>query len=219
MNKKFEAISSIFEKKSKGKMNSNNGDQRTYLARYFWSIVVLISLIFLISLMLPRGKSYKYTDLKEGEVYVGEEIIAPFTFAINKTENEYKRDLKRAQDEVFSVFVRSDSICEYHLEKIKTFFDSLEAIASHKTQSVLKIKEIASLLQLNNINSSDEILRHLIKETKEKTSADFEKNLIRVARDVCSFGILNQNKNEIKKVDNKILIITDVEELIEDINT
>jgi len=219
VNKKFEAISSIFEKKSKGKMNSNNGDQRTYLARYFWSIVVLISLIFLISLMLPRGKSYKYTDLKEGEVYVGEEIIAPFTFAINKTENEYKRDLKRAQDEVFSVFVRSDSICEYHLEKIKTFFDSLEAIASHKTQSVLKIKEIASLLQLNNINSSDEILRHLIKETKEKTSADFEKNLIRVARDVCSFGILNQNKNEIKKVDNKILIITDVEELIEDINT
>ena len=168
--------------------------------------------------MLPRGRSYKYTDLKVGEVYVGDEIIAPFKFAINKTDEQYKNDIKRAEEEVLTVFFRSDSVCEKQLEKIEIFFDSLSSIVLLKTQSVEKTKELANLLQFNNINSSDEILHQLIKEEKDKTSQNFKQTLIRLERDICSLGILDKNKNDIKKVDNKILIITDVEELIEDVS-
>jgi len=168
--------------------------------------------------MLPRGRSYKYTDLKVGEVYVGDEIIAPFKFAINKTDEQYKNDIKRAEEEVLTVFFRSDSVCEKQLEKIEIFFDSLSSIVLLKTQSVEMTKELANLLQFNNINSSDEILHQLIKEEKDKTSQNFKQTLIRLERDICSLGILDKNKNDIKKVDNKILIITDVEELIEDVS-
>jgi cyclic-di-AMP phosphodiesterase PgpH len=207
-----------YEKKSKGKMNGSNGQRKPFIRKYFWSILVLVSLILIISLMLPRGRSYKYTDLKEGGVHEGDEIIAPFNFAINKTDAEYSTDLKRVEDEVLSVFVRSDSICDYQLQKINTFFDSLESIKGFENQSALKTKQLTNLLQLSKINSSDEILHHLVKELKEKTYADFEQVLTRLVRDVCSLGILNLSKNEIKKVDNKILIITDVEEVIEDID-
>ena len=218
MNKFFEIFRKKYDKKPKAKINGNNGHHKPFVQKYFWSILVLLSLIFIISLMLPRGRSYKYTDLKEGEVYVGDEIIAPFNFAINKTDAEYSNDLRRVEDEVLSVFVRSDSICDYQLQRINAFFDSLESINDLENQNVIKTKQLTNLLQLSKINSSDEILHHLVKELKEKTYADFEHVLIRLVRDVCSLGILNLSKNEIKKVDNKILIITDVEEVIEDIN-
>jgi len=208
----------IFGNTNKGKINGNNGSKASFIRQYFWSIIVLFSLVLIISFMLPRGRSYKYTDLKVGEVYVGDEIIAPFKFAINKTDEQYKNDIKRAEEEVLTVFFRSDSVCEKQLEKIEIFFDSLSSIVLLKTQSVEMTKELANLLQFNNINSSDEILHQLIKEEKDKTSQNFKQTLIRLERDICSLGILDKNKNDIKKVDNKILIITDVEELIEDVS-
>ncbi|MBC8182060.1 HDIG domain-containing protein [candidate division KSB1 bacterium] len=218
MNKIFKIFRKKYEKKPKAKINGNNGQHKPFVQKYFWSILVLFSLILIISLMLPRGRSYKYTDLKEGEVYVGDEIIAPFNFAINKTDAKYSNDLKRAEGEVLTVFVRSDSICDYQLQKIETFFDSLESIYKLETQNVIKIKKLTNQLQLNKIKSSDEILNHLVKESKEKTTDDFKQVLTRLVRDVCSLGILSLSKDEIKKVDNKILIITDVEEVIEDID-
>ena len=164
MNNIFEIFSKKFEKKPKAKMNGNNGKQKPFVQKYFWSLLVLFSLILIITLMLPRGRSYKYTDLKEGEVYVGDEIIAPFNFAINKTTAEYNDDLKRAEEEVLSVFVKNDSICTFQTQKIDAFFDSLKSIYNLETQNIIKIKKVTNLLQFYEIKSSDEILIHLMSQ-------------------------------------------------------
>ena len=137
----------------------NNGTKESFLDRNIWPIFILILLIFLITLMLPRGKSYKYSDLREGEVYVGDEIIAPFTFAINKSEDEYKRDLKRAEDEVLPVFTRSDSICNQQSALISSFFDSLRVLKNRDLQPTSFTQEITRILQQYNVQHFDETIQ------------------------------------------------------------
>lgn len=209
----------ISKKESKNKIkNGNNGKNKKLIDQYVWSAVIFVLVIVLITIMLPTGKSYKYASLKEGEVYVGEEIIAPFTFAINKSSDEYRNDVRRAEEKVLEVFVKNDSIRRYQTKLTEIFFDSLSALSATKSQVTSNAKVVAGLLQLYSISSSDEILHHLVEELKENTCTEFKNNILRIERDINSLGMLDKDKAVIKKVDNKILIISDVEEIIEDIS-
>lgn len=198
-------------KKAKG----SNGKKSNFLDKYIWALSILILVIFLISLMLPRGRSYTYSDLKEGEVYVGDEILAPFTFAINKSEEEYNRDKKRAEQEISSVFTKDDSISSAQLFLLETFFDSLKVI-NERSDKGSNQKDLAQLLQDYKI-IPDEALLTLLKSIEKAQIETLEKQLMRVARDVYSIGILDLQKDQIKKVDNRISVMTDSEEIIEEV--
>ena len=108
--------------------------------------------------MLPKGRSYKYGDLKENQVYVGEEIIAPFTFAINKTEEELKRDRQRAEDGVLPAFTKNDSLSDDQLASLNALFDSLATVSDKGSTTSIQVKEVTRILQTNNIEYTDENL-------------------------------------------------------------
>lgn len=200
-------------------LKGNNGNKNLFIDQYGWTISIGIILIFIIALMLPRGKSYQYTDLKEKEVYVGEEIIAPFTFAINKTEDEYKRDLQRAEDGVLPVFIKNDTIRDYQLDLLRAFFDSTQIIRGEKTNYHRKVQELTQLLQKNGIEYSDENLLQFLVGSTSQTVLAFQEQLNRLAQDIYSLGIINLKKQEVKNFDHKISLITDNEEIIEDLQS
>ena len=197
----------------------SNRDKNTFLDRYLWSILIALIVVFLVSLMLPRGKSYKYGDLKENKVYLGEEIIAPFTFAINKTEDDLKRDRQRAEDEVLPVFMKNDTLCDHQLRLINALFDSLKLIREKVLSNTFQVKELIQLLRNNNIQYSDENLLQFLKSSNNETIKEFKEQLNRLGRDIYSLGILNLKKQDVKKVDNKISLITINEEIVEDLQT
>jgi putative nucleotidyltransferase with HDIG domain len=76
--------------------------------------------------LFPAGKSFQFADLREGEIYEGEQIIAPFTFSINKTPEEYNRDVLAARESVYPVFVRDDSVEAQQLRALADFLAGLE---------------------------------------------------------------------------------------------
>lgn len=217
MKKVFEKILRLI--KSQLSRKKSDGNKSLFLNQHFWTISVTFMVIFLISLMLPKGKSYKYGDLKEKEVYVGDEIIAPFTFAINKTEDELKKDRQRAENEVLPVFTRNDTLCDRQLALLSTIFDSLQIIREKSSTSSLLIKEVTRLLQKNNIEYSDENLLQFLKSSNNEVIQTFQERLARLGRDICSVGILNVKKQNIKKIDNKISLITINEEFIEELQS
>lgn len=210
------AQSALKQQNGKISKGNSNGKKATFLDKNIWALSILILVIFLISLMLPRGRSYTYSDLKEGEVYVGEEILAPFTFAINKSEEEYNRDKKRAEQEILSVFTKNDSISSAQLFLLETFFDSLKVI-NERTDKSANQKDITKLLQDYNI-IADETLLQLLTTIDNKEIDNFSNKLLRAARDVYSIGILDLQKDQIKKVENRISIFTNSEEIIEEID-
>jgi len=151
-----------------------------------------ILLIMFIVLLFPRGKSYEFGDLKEGDVYIGDEVIAPFTFPINKSEEDYNRDIEEAKKRIYPVFVRNDSIAEYKISLLKNFFLALKDIRdTSKTESV-EIEAVSQLLKSFNIIISDDNLFSLLhdgeshvvispKRKKAKSSGEniaFDKQII-----------------------------------------
>ncbi len=199
----------VFHKKSKKVTNGHKSKMKPA----YWALIIGFVLTVLIALMLPRGRSLKFTDLKEGEVYVGDEIIAPFTFPINKTEEEYKRDIRRAESEVLPVFVRNDSLRTVQLKLLESFFDSLNSTIQAMDPSNAA-RKLAKLFGGYRISSSEEIIALFLKDMKNNTLRDFENQVIRIARDITSVGILDRTKDKIKVVDGKISVVTDVEEII-----
>ncbi len=197
---------------------ANNGNSR-YFEKYFKTLAVAVIVVFAISLMLPRGKSYKYGDLKEKEVYLGEEIIAPFTFAINKTEEELKRDRQRAEEQVLPVFNQNDTLCKNNQQQLSMFFDSLKVIREKSSNGAAVIARIAQLLSQFSIRFPDENLVQFLRVSSQAGLAEFQNQLLRLARDICSVGILNVSKQDIKHVDGKISIVTMNEEVIEEVQS
>ncbi|RMD87647.1 MAG: hypothetical protein D6813_13225, partial [Calditrichaeota bacterium] len=137
-------------KSSLKKIRQLGQEQLTLHARGFWRYspqmlmgFVIIAITFLI---FPREPSFEFANLREGDVYMGKEIIAPFTFFINKSPEEYERDKKLAAEKVPPVFVRVDSIEANEIQKFNQFFAELEIIRKTSEPDTIRIKKLQELL-------------------------------------------------------------------------
>ncbi len=87
-------------------------------------------LVVLISLLFPGGEvlkySYKLNDITR------EPIIAPFTFPILKTEEDYNKDKRAEKKSVAYIFNRKQEVSEIQLKNIDKFFDAVNDYRSAK---------------------------------------------------------------------------------------
>ncbi|HQI49900.1 MAG TPA: hypothetical protein PLN61_14700, partial [bacterium] len=103
--------------KNKERRSGGRGLPMEWLRRFRYVILVGLLLAALIALLFPGEKSFQFSDLREGRVYIGPEIIASFTFPVNKSHDEYQADLQRARAEVTPVFTRDDEVAAQQLER------------------------------------------------------------------------------------------------------
>ena len=203
---------------------------KTVLYRiYGVEILLVFMLVVLISLMFPRGTSYQFSGLKDGEIYIGDKIIAPFTFAINKTDEEYEADIKKEKQGILTVFVKEDSTCDNQYLQASVFFDSLKNIIDKNNDSPLIKNRLSNFLKQHKINLDENILEFfkyknfntkikIPKEKKDKSLITFRDTLLRLTRDICSIGILNLSKDAINSKEDKISVLIGNEEITEDLN-
>ena len=79
-------------------------------------IGIIFALVILISLLFPGGEvlkySYKINDITR------EPIIAPYTFPILKTEEDYNKDKMAEKKSVAYTFNRKQEVSDIQLKKI-----------------------------------------------------------------------------------------------------
>ncbi len=207
--------------------------QRAFLrrhryGRYLPQLLLVGLLIAGATLMFPHSQTYQFAHLKEGDVYIGEEIIAPFTFLVNKSPQEYERDKKAAAEKVPPVFNYVDSVAEGSLQQLRSFFESLDAIRASVSPDSIKLRRLRDILNLHTIIVEQEILPHLIAEAGPPKDApapqpraprlDYEQlkaDLVRILRDVYSIGILNVGEGEIPDYVSQISVVRAGEETLE----
>ncbi|MBN2411339.1 HDIG domain-containing protein [candidate division KSB1 bacterium] len=155
MKRLFKIRYRIFKKKKSSEQISNGKGltKKKFIRRYALDIAVLFLCAFLLTAFFPKGKSYQFSDLKEGRVYVGSEIIAPFTFPVNKSPEEYNADVKKARESVTPVFQRNKSIEKAQKQKLKLFLDQLRELLR---VSVPNRENIQKLFRDEGIIVSDE---------------------------------------------------------------
>ena len=219
----------LFKRSSERKSSEKSVRKLSLSTIHGIEIVMAVVLTIIMAFMFPSGKSYRFGGLKVNEIYVGEKIIAPFTFAINKTDDEYERDKQLAKEEILPVFMRSDSICENQRVRLKRFFSEIDTIVNRGAENQIVINQLNDLLNQYRISPNEKLLtffnkgaRKPSKRNKLKSTSNsirqFAEKLILLQRDICSVGILNLDKKSIHSKKNEISVLVENEEIIEDLD-
>ena len=199
--------------------------------KYVFHILLGLVTLFAIVALFPHEQSYEFADIKEGEIYVGEQIVAPFTFSINKTPEEYERDVEAAKKSVTPIFVRSDSLSEQSLVELSLLLAQIDTALQTLSVDSVKKNQLKEILKSRNIIASDEILNflesrpaHSVNSSKSKrvsselTFMVFANALNQIARDIYSIGILSVSADELPNNPEKVAISYGNDIIVESIN-
>ena len=84
--------------------------------KYWRQYLIIFGMIMLISVLFPHGKALKYSY--QVNDITREPIIAPFTFAILKTEGRLQSDLDEQKKSVPYIFNRNDEIMAKQIDAL-----------------------------------------------------------------------------------------------------
>ena len=76
--------------------------------RNSFRLTMVLTAVVTTTLMFPSSQTFQFSNLNDGDVYSGKEIIAPFTFFINKSEGEIDRDRQKASRVIPLVFTDAE---------------------------------------------------------------------------------------------------------------
>jgi len=122
--------------------------------KYYWrQITILLSMVLILSLFFPRGKtllySYQINDIAR------EEVVAPFNFPILKTEEKLREDLNEAIKSEPYLFIRSQDVVNSQINALNGYFELIKLIQS----ATNKLKESRNELYRNRFSDQYDIAR------------------------------------------------------------
>ena len=105
-----------------------------FFTEYWIQYTIIVSLIILVSFLFPKGKSLQYAYQLNDIAH--EEIIAPFTFPILKSEQKLNSDLSERKQSIPYIFNRNDQIVSQGSSALNEFFVLINDLrnASHRLE-------------------------------------------------------------------------------------
>lgn len=194
--------------------------------QHWFDILFVLVLCIILSFIFPRGKSYQFGDIKEGSVYVGEEIIAPFTFSVNKSEEEYAQDIEEARQGVKPVFEYNINVSENQVDRFRSFAEEMRTLLKNPTTEAGDLKAV---LNEAGVVLSDEDIQALLsgfstnkRSIREGDIAERVKSYNTIVHAVepqmkkrYTAGIINRLKREFASFRNQISVRKTGEEIVE----
>jgi cyclic-di-AMP phosphodiesterase PgpH len=145
--------------KNKERRVRANAEWAASLRRHRFLIIGGLFLAAMIALLFPGEKSFQFTDLREGRVYIGPEIIAAFTFPVNKSREEYEADLKKARSGVAPVFESDDHVASEQLARLELFVQRTGMVLRSET---VIADEVSRVFQEMGVLLSEEDIYNLM---------------------------------------------------------
>jgi hypothetical protein len=192
--------------------------------RHHLQLLIAAAFVLVGVLLFPAGKSFQFADLREGEVYEGEQIIAPFTFSIDKTPEEYNRDVRLARESVYPVFVRNDSTGAQQLRALEDFLAHVEQTTEALVPDSMKLRRLREVFATQpKLVMSEEGLRYLVRGfTRGERPASggwrfgaYAAQLQRICRDLFAVGILSVERSALPDYVRKISVRHGADEMVE----
>ncbi len=125
----------------------------TTINNYSKQIAIFLSMVFILSLFFPRGKtllySYQINDIAR------EEVVAPFNFPILKSEKKLNEDLNEAIKSEPYLFIRSQNVVDNQINSINNYFELIKLIQL----ATKKLKNSTNELYRNRFSDQYNITR------------------------------------------------------------
>lgn len=149
-------------------------------------VLIVLLTILVITFFIPKGESIE-SEVKVGEIWVQDDLIASKTFEVLKDPVQYENEKKNAELKILPVFLRNTS-----LEKL--MIDSLS------NYNKILLENIYSNSIINKTNLSDKSFQIFLKLKSKKNNIikllDLSKIIL---KDIYDKGILDVTRKEIKK--------------------
>ena len=212
-----------------------NPDQHDWLKKYGPDLIGGLIFALTVTFLFPVGRSYEFADLREGRVWAGKEIIAPFTFPVNKSDQEYSADVEKAKQSVLPVFQRDESIESNQLQALQSFLQKLsellkmpnakpdEVKALFRESAIVLSEEDINLLMSGFSDQSDQIditkpPTGNILQNRINAIQSISSSILTLIKELYSVGILNIEKTQLVSEVNKISIRQQGADTFEDLN-
>ncbi len=203
-----------------------------------YSILLLVLIIFTGTYFFPRDKSSRYSEYQVGTVAL-EEIIAPETFPIVKTDEEINSEKDEAQRSVLPRFFRDTDAEEQAEASLQLFFDELAIYLSLNNDWSGLANRSRSLSETDSLRlvRLDNQLDAIRNDFRQKYNIDienqnwsfirnipsdslqiFQRNCVQILRDIISVGMVNVQKNRAEFNSISIILIEENRDTIRSIN-
>lgn len=184
-----------------------------------WQFLIGVLFIALTATFFPHGQATQFADLREGDIYLGDQIIAPFTFSVNKTAEEYTRDKQLARANIYPVFVRNDSLTTSQFSRLQDFLTEIEYILDSISPDSIKTRKLQEVFSRHSTTLANTGAAVLLQSMKRNhlSYKEFLQQLARVARDLYSIGILNVERTALPEHTSKVSIRTGANEMVEEL--
>ena len=87
---------------------------------------IALGLTILLGLMFPRGEQIE-VDARVGAIWAQRDLIAPFSFPINRDEEDYAQDVADARRSVYPVFERDTTAAAKYSAAVAGAFARLDS--------------------------------------------------------------------------------------------
>ncbi len=171
----------------------------------FYAIVIIMMIFWL----LPSERPFEYQNLTVGSI-AREEIVAPFTFPILKTDAELKKERQQAWLSVPRVFVLQETIAnnqqltlEAFFNEFRRFFNTVAITDSQPLaeQPLFNTETMDSLIrevtQKYNVALNHELIRKGFQLFLSHRLDSLEMLLKKGLAEVYSQGVINRSKDKI----------------------
>ncbi len=157
----------------------------------FTKIIMGFVTILLIVFMFPKGESIEF-EVSEGSVWLYDDLIAPFSFPIMKSEELYRAEVEEAKRTVYPIFFDEitnkqksiESLANYNTYLVQVLDESIESESSSIANPTFLTTP--SFLSLQNLRIRD---RNLIKSGVSLKS--FFNSAASALRSVYTNGVLS----------------------------
>jgi len=76
--------------------------------------------VIIIVMMFPKGESIEF-EISEGAIWLYDDLIAPFSFPIKKSEEVYRHEVREAERTVYPVFVSTPENSQKSIDSLKNY--------------------------------------------------------------------------------------------------
>ena len=168
--------------------------------------------------MFPRGRSLQFADMKERSIST-RRIVAPFSFEILKTKEEYRRDREMVSREIYPIFTRDDGRMREVIGEIDLFFREVKGVRKDLSRDPgLKPVLRDSLFRRYPISVVDTRYRELLIDPRgivgKRELGEFQESVKKILRDVMAVGVLDLEKERLTTPDRRLILEDEDEEVI-----
>jgi putative nucleotidyltransferase with HDIG domain len=171
----------------------NKSDDKKPGKGLFTKFVMGFVTVLLIVFMFPKGESIEF-EVSEGSIWLNDDLIAPFSFPIKKSEEVYRAELKAAKNSVYPVFLDENTNKQASVETLRNYntyllrildesIDNDSSIAPNQTflsaSSFLYLKNLR-MRQRNLIKSHGPLLKDLFKDAEATLITIYSKGILSV---------------------------------------